>query len=219
MIYSDQKYLDIYYFSFLKNSKAFIALKNNIEISLSELADIKLGYSFREAVTSEENGDVNVISAKNISESTVELNSAIKIQNRKFKSDHFLSDRDIVINTRLNFKAGIYFWKNNDRTILSSPLIVIKIKDKNSLLAEYLNIHLNSSAIQQQLNVAADIGAVPFIGLSQVKNLNVVIPSIERQKKIIQFDKLFKKEQEISNKIMILKNKLYSKIIDDLTYG
>jgi len=189
-----------------------------MKINLSELADIKLGYSFREAIASEENGDIGVVTAKNINENAIELNSVTKIQNRQFKSDHFLSNGDIVINTRLNFKAGIYFCRNNNKTIVSSPLMVIKIKDKNSLLPEYLNIHLNSSAIQRQLNIMADTGVVPFIGLSQIKNLNIVIPSIERQRKIIQFDNLAKKEEEISNKIMILKNKIYSKVINDLIY-
>jgi hypothetical protein len=190
-----------------------------MKINLSELADIKLGYSFREAINSEENGDINVVTAKNINENAIELNSVTKIQNRQFKFEHFLQSGDIVINTRLNFKAGIYSCKSNNKTIVSSPLMVIKIKDKNTILQEYLNIHLNSSVIQRQLNIAAETGLVPFIGLSQIKNLNVVIPSIERQKKVIQFDNLAKKEIAINQKIIILKNKIYTKIIDDLIYG
>lgn len=192
---------------------------NNMKINLSELADIKLGYSFREAINSEENGDIKVVTAKNINENAIELNSITKIQNRQFKSDHFLNDGDIVMNTRLNFKAGIYSCKGNDKTIVSSPLMVIKIKDKNTFLPEYLNIHLNSSAIQRQLYIMADTGVVPFIGLSQIKNLNVVIPSIERQKKVIQFDNLVKKEEEISNKIMYLKKRIYQNVLNELVFN
>lgn len=188
-----------------------------MNIQLSELADIKLGYSFREAIASEENGDIGVVTAKNIDKESIELGGVVKIKDRQLKSKHFLQNGDIVINTRLNFKSGIYKDTYSIKTIVASPLIIIRVYS-SKISPEYLNIYLNLDIAQQNLKATADTGVIPFLSLGQIKGIDVFVPNIEKQRKVIEFDLLRKKEAAINQQVAHLKSQINKKVISSLIY-
>lgn len=191
-----------------------------MNLKLSEIANIKLGYSFRASVAEEKAGDIYIITAKNINDNgQIDLDFSLKLEDRGFKADHFLENEDVIINTRLNFKAGIYLSSSKMKAIAASPLIVIRVKDRKTILPEYLNIYLNSDKMQRELMSFSDTGIIPFINLSQIKDINIVSPEIEKQKQIIKFDKLSKVEKQINNKIILLKRKMYKKILSELIFN
>ena len=104
------------------------------------------------------------------------------------------------------------------KTIVASPLIIIRVYG-NKISPEYLNIYLNLDTTQQNLKATADTGVIPFLNLSQVKNIQVIVPNIDKQRKIIEFDLLRKKEAEISKKITNLKSQINKKVISSLIFS
>ena len=68
-------------------------------------------------------------------------------------------------------------------------------------MPEYLNWYHNLHAIITQLRVNAVGSAIPSITKAMIEEVEVPVPSIDKQKAIIELAALQKREQQIYNEI------------------
>ena len=183
---------------------------------LANIANFKLGHFFREAIKFDASGEVLIITPKVVEGDALNLNLAGKMKERNFKQNAFLESKDVIINTRLNFRAVLY--NGSQKSIATSPLVVIKVKNQEEVLPEYLSIFLNLKKTQNAILKVADVGAVRFVSLAELKNLEIFVPCLERQKKVVDFYSLATRQIEDYKKVLLLKEAIKNKVLNNFVY-
>ena len=132
---------------------------------------------------------------------------------------HLLKDGDLLFAAKgLNNFAVVY---NNGigKAVASSSFIVIKINEENKqtiqpdYLAWFLTHHKQIKLMhQQQLGTT-----IPSIGMKQLAELEINIPPIEVQKKIVAVHQLREKEKELTTRIEEWKDKQIQLLLSNAT--
>ena len=114
---------------------------------------------------------------------------------------HLLQEGDVLFAAKgtKNF-AAIYEFKNKP-AVASTSFFVIRPKDKK-VLSKYLAWFLNQTHTQRILKDKARGTAIPSITKNVLEDLEIPIPSIEKQKIIIELASLVMKEFELRNSIL-----------------
>ena len=121
------------------------------------------------------------------------------------------------MNTRLNFNSALC--KNIDTpSIAAAPLLIISVKDE-TILPEYLNIYINSVECQNYMKSVSCGGAVPFVSANEVCRIEIPMLNIEKQRSIIKFNSLYKKERYLLSEIVRLRAKMHKQIINNLIFN
>lgn len=163
---------------------------------LKEISKISLGYSFRVKIEHKNNGNMLVVSAKDIKDNFIISNSdhLTKISHPIYE-DRLVKKDDILLSNRGYFKAGVFSLEKN--TIAASSVYILRIK-KDVVLPEYLVIWINSKKGQNEINKNTTGTMIKTILKSELENIKIEIPIMEKQKKIIELNKI---KIELKNKL------------------
>ena len=110
---------------------------------------------------------------------------------------HILSPKDLLFAAKGSNNMCIITPETNKTCVASPSFIVIRIKNKEKILPEYIAWYLNSPIIQNLLSNYALGTAIKSITKNILEDLEIPIPSVERQKAYIALDQLQKREQNI----------------------
>lgn len=110
---------------------------------------------------------------------------------------HLLSSKDLLFAAKGSKNICVITPETNKTCVASPSFIVIRIKDKEKILPEYVAWYLNSLFIQKLLQNNALGSAIKSITKNVLEDLEIPIPSVERQKAYIALDQLQKQEQNI----------------------
>ena len=91
--------------------------------------------------------------------------------------------------------------------------VVIRLQDKESIKPEYLKWYLNLNRTQNILSRLARGSALPSLTRSHVNQLEVEIPSLQKQEFVVKIEELKKKEAGIVLQLHELKEKETEKLI------
>lgn len=129
---------------------------------------------------------------------------------------HFLQPGDVLVAAKGNDHFAVEYKGIIKPAVASSMFIVIKPKS-NSVLPSFITWFINQKKTQ---NVLADVSkgtALPSITNSDLGNIEIPVPTIEKQKLILQIYDLYLKENEILNQIHSLREQqIVQKIINAL---
>jgi restriction endonuclease S subunit len=173
---------------------------------LKGIADVIAGYSFRTALQGKENASCFALQAKNILDgSIIDEDNLEGIDFENYRSKAVIEKNDIVVSSRGSFRAGLV-GVSGKNIIASSSVYILRLKDKN-IMPEYLTIYLNSSDGQKQLTESSTGATIKSIKKNDLENIEIIMPNLEKQKKIIEVYHTNNKLQEaLIKKINLIKN-------------
>ena len=119
---------------------------------------------------------------------------------------HLLKDGDVLFAAKGTKNFAAVFENHNEPSVASTSFFVIRLTD-NKLLPQYLAWVLNSHSTQSLLKGQAIGTSIPSISKQVLENLEIVVPSIETQKAILQITKLRNKEKSLKQEIETLREK------------
>lgn len=137
-----------------------------------------------------------------------------------FESNEILNNKyltkkgDIII--RLSYPYTAITVSDNEEGILIPSLFAIVRLNDDNILPEYLSIFLNSEYMKK-LYVRSSIGSkIQIIKTSMLKDIDVKIHNLERQQKIVEFNKLALREIKLLEQLHIEKTKLHNVLINNV---
>lgn len=168
--------------------------------TLSELANVRSGIFAKPEST----GDAVYLQAKHFDEHgemASEPPADLKIAGPVRK--HLLLAGDILFAAKgsKNFAAVYHGYFP---AVASTTFFVLRLKDE-SVLSEYVSWLLNSAATQAVLKRQAIGSAMVSISKAVLENLELAVPSIEKQEQILAIAHLSKTEHELRLKIADLR--------------
>ena len=125
---------------------------------------------------------------------------------------HLLQPGDLLFAAKGNKNFAAVYEIHNQPCIASTSFFVIRLSD-SSVLPEYLAWFLNHSETQKILKAQALGSSMASISKPVLENLEILIPSLNDQERIVTISKLRMKQKELKTRIEILHEQLVQQLL------
>lgn len=182
-------------------------MQKQTQKQIKDIAEVILGYTFRSSLEKQIEGDVLVLQARNISEDIIITNGHLmRIELGNNRTNAFVKNNDVVLSSRGSFKSGAI--KTDSKNIVAASSVYILRLKTNEVLPEYMAIYLNSDFAQKQIKEKITGVVINALLRRNVEELEIIIPSLEAQQKVISiyynkllYQKLLIKKQLLNSQI------------------
>ena len=121
---------------------------------------------------------------------------------------------DILVRLR---EPNIAVFIDEDNINLLVPSLVATIRvDSDSVDCRFLTYYLNSTTAKRALNSSITVSAINMINTKELENLQIKLPSLEEQKKIVEFLDLTNKEIDLLEELKHQKEKYYQEVFNNI---
>ncbi len=171
------------------------------------------GYTFRDAIPETDDGNLYLLQAKKLSEHFfIKKELLPKIHMEKPNTEAYVWYNDVVLSSRGNIEASVI--KSGETNILASSSVFIFRPVDQEIISDYLAVYFNSSKGQHELQRFFSTGSIQAITKSDLKEVRVPIPTIKKQKRIVNIHRnIFEQKQLFDEKIGI-----YNTVLNSIIY-
>ena len=171
------------------------------ETKLECVTSIRSGYHFRSKIIHERQGAFQVIQMKNINQyNELDLRDVIRSNlENSFSSRNLLRSHDILFQSRGGNNNFVLVPDGVENAVADYSLTVISVKsDKLSEVDPgYLVWYFNHPHTQHQIDRYTEGSSIQRVSTRALKNLKIKLPSLAKQKRIAEVDRLSKREQQL----------------------
>ena len=194
-------------------------MKNKI-LKITQLTSIQTGYTFRSRLEAMENGSVSVIQMKDLlSNNTVDCGKCIKTDMKTVRDHHLAQKGDLIFRSRGLVTTSAILLTNPHKTIVSAPLLRIRITNTKIILPEYLNWYISQKDAQRYFTSRQEGSSINMISQKQLEELPVPIPSLAEQKQILEINELHNQEIDALNKLIKIKKIVVAQLLGEFAKG
>lgn len=169
-----------------------------MKIKIKKLATVQMGYSFRSRLEAAEGGSVSVIQMKDLlDDNTVDCDGLMKIDMEAVKEHHLARKGDLVFRSRGHIATSAVLLGDPDNAVVAAPLLRIRVTKPDKVLPEYLNWYISQRDAQVFLTSRAKGTVQKMISKLAIEDLEVALPSLEKQKNIVELATLSAREQTL----------------------
>ncbi|AWX98941.1 restriction endonuclease subunit S [Marinomonas primoryensis] len=182
-------------------------------VKLKNIASVQMGHSFRSRLEPDLNGNISVIQMKDLTEDN-RLNDQelVQIDMQDLKEHHRVENNDIAFRSRGQTNTAALIELSINSAVIAAPLLRIRVEN-DSVIPEYLCWFVNQPSSQSTLLSKATGTAVRIIGKPALEDLEIVLPSLKVQQKIITINRLSIDERKIMNTLAEKKGVLTEAIL------
>lgn len=170
-------------------------------LRLKDIASISSGVTFRSRTRPSGSGSLRVIQMKDLgADGTVHPETAMRIDHPGPRGDHLLKSGDIIFRSRGRTNTAALLREEPGNTILAAPLFRVR-PDCRRVLPEFLLWWMNQRSSQSYMSSRSKGTMLKMVSKPSLENLEVKLPSLERQKTITEYVRLSIKERNILDTI------------------
>jgi len=172
--------------------------------TLSDLAQVSAGYSFRGKIIDEVDGVAKAIQMRDVSKDrdvnwqTV-VNTNVPLRNLGGDSEAWLRDSDIIFTARGNNNYAFEITDCPSKIVLSPHLFKIRVKNPSIISPTFLAWQINQKPAQTYLSKNTEGSAIVGIRRTVLDNLSIFLPPIKEQHKIAKMIRCWEKERNTLN--------------------
>ncbi len=173
-----------------------------MKMKIKKLATVQMGYSFRSRLEASEGGGVAVIQMKDLlDDNTVSCDGLVRINMEAMKDHHLAQRGDLVFRSRGSLTTAAVLLEDPGKAVVAAPLLRIRVTKPDKVLPEYLNWYISQRDAQIFLTSRAKGTVQKMISKQAIEDLEVALPSLEKQKNIVELAMLAAREQSLLQKL------------------
>lgn len=182
---------------------------------LQTLADIRTGHTFRGKIEEDPLGNIPVLQIKDLKgRTTVTSEELPRIKWQSHKNVAPVHASDVVLPTRGEYyKAAIL--QGNKPVIATSQLFVLRLETKD-VMPKFLAWYLNQNAAQHYFLTHRSGTNIPMLNKQSLGALKIPIPPLETQEKIVAMHELWEQEKQLTEQLLINREKMLEGIFQHL---
>lgn len=119
---------------------------------------------------------------------------------------HKLQHGDVLFAAKGSKNFAALYEGQNPPAVASTSFFVIRLS-RSGIMPEFLTWYLNSPTVQSTLKAQARGTSIPSISKQVLESLEIPIPDLETQRKILHIEFLRDEESKIRNRIEALREK------------
>lgn len=172
-----------------------------MKIKIKELAEVQIGYQPRGKIEPDPNGTYRIIQVKDFDENN-ELSAAdiYPITPERESGRYKVSKGDILFLSRGRSNFSAILREPLDNVIAAGVFYVVRV-NKNKVLPEYLAWYINLSSAQAELKNKAQATNIPLIPKAAFEELEIDVPPVSVQEKIVRIAELQREERELIKRL------------------
>jgi restriction endonuclease S subunit len=177
-------------------------------MKLNKLATIHSGYHSRGKVEPRGDGSHFLLQARDVDGEnlTYRKDTLMRFNPDFSRTDGTLKKDDIVFMARGGRNYSVLLREIPDLTLAAACFFIVRISDEN-LLPAYLCWYLNQQPVERYMVRHSGRGVhMPVVRRSVLEKLDIPLPNMEIQRKIVELETLRKQEEELTN-LLIEKQK------------
>lgn len=164
--------------------------------TLGDVADVRMGYPFRSRLEHDQYGQVTVIQMRDIDDSGfLRLEDAVKVTLPDSQEHHQLQIGDLVFRSRGRSYTVAQVAEDIGAAVLAAPMLMIR--PRKMVLPAYLHWYINLPKTQTVLASMATGTAVQMISKDALMSLELPVPGIQKQGRIVDLATLAQREQAL----------------------
>ncbi len=186
--------------------------------ALKYIASIQTGLTFRTRLEHSPKGNVLVVQMKDFSaDNRIDCEKLTLIEIQNLKERQMVHINDLIFRSRGFRNSAALIDRELKDTTVAAPLLRVRVHD-TSVLPAYLCWFINSPLSQSFLQRHATGTAMRMVSKKALDALEVRIPSISTQQRIIELNRLADKEKNILESLSIKRKQLVeSKLMQAIT--
>ncbi|MCK5529023.1 MAG: restriction endonuclease subunit S [Kiritimatiellae bacterium] len=165
---------------------------------LADISTVRMGYTFRKRPEHQDDGDFLVIQPKDLSSDGMLMTE--KICRIRHATEKILKRGDVLLVNRGKFTSAVFDGSIKTPSIATSAFLIITPKDPEQVLPEYLALFFNSTEGQKKLKRLNETTTISFISRANVEKIEITIPTLAQQKKLVEFNRITQRYATLSNK-------------------
>jgi hypothetical protein len=190
-----------------------------MKVILKNIADVRAGYSFRTRLEAMETGSVAVIQMKDLtSANQVCCDELVKVDMETPKEHHLVRPGDLIFRSRGLTSNSALLVDDPGFAVLAAPLLRIRVTS-TTVLPEYLNWYISQLPAQSYLTSCSEGTALKMISKQSLEKLEVFVPSIARQRLVVEMASLAAEEQRLMKLLTEKRNHYISATLLNLAQG
>ncbi|WP_277051880.1 restriction endonuclease subunit S [Zestomonas thermotolerans] len=165
-----------------------------MKTTLATIAEVRMGYSFRSRLEADAQGDVAVIQMKDIDDANLlHPEGLVRVQMSDLKDRHLVQAGDLLFRSRGVTNSAALVGGGLGRAVLAAPMLLIRAQT-DVVEPAYLQWFINRPSTQATLAAQAAGTSVKMIGKGALEQLKVVLPPLEKQRRIVEVAQLASRE-------------------------
>ena len=170
-------------------------------IPLAQLAQVCVGYTYRGSLKQSVEGDLAVIQMKDVNpEALAKPERLARIHLPQLLPRYRLQRGDLIFRARgLCNQAWVF--DSEMPAICIAPLLFIHLHDTTQVLPAYLQWFINLGQTQARLASMARGVAIKMIGVQALSRLEIPVPQVASQQRIVELYQLLQQSQELEGKL------------------
>ena len=169
-----------------------------MKLKIKQLATVQMGYSFRSRLEASRGGEIAVIQMKDLlQDNTVGCKKLVKIEMETVKKHHLSQKGDLVFRSRGQITTAAILLEDPGKAVVAAPLLRIRITKPDKILPEYLNWYISQRNAQIFLASRAKGTVQKMISKQTVEDIEVYLPTLEKQQHIVDLANLSARERSI----------------------
>ena len=190
-----------------------------MKIKLKKIATVQTGYSFRSRLESKNTGAIAVIQMKDLSSTNrVCCDELVRLDMEIPKIHHLVKPGDLIFRSRGLTANSALLADGPGDAVLAAPLLRIRVTS-NRILPEYLNWFISQLSAQSYFASCAEGTSLKMISKQSLENLEVFVPTIARQRLIVEIATLAEEEQRVMKALAEKRSQYISTTLMHLAQG
>ena len=182
-----------------------------MKYKLKDIALVQMGLSFRSRIEPDADGNVAVIQMRDLTEDKLDYRTLTTFNINNINERHLVQCKDLIFRSRGKTTTATIIDRELGRAVVAAPLFVIRATSEK-VLPEYLYWFINLSSSQAFLHSRATGTAMIMIGKSALDALEIPLPNLETQARIVALADLLNQEQQLMRALAEQKEKLVKAI-------
>ncbi len=185
-----------------------------MKAKLKSIASVQMGHSFRTKLDPDQSGNVAIIQMKDLTEDNrLNHGELVVIDMKELKEKHRVEMKDIAFRSRGLTNTAALIDAELENAVIAAPLLRIRVENKREIDPAYLCWFINQPASQAALLRQSTGSGQRAIGKPALESLEILIPPMDVQIKIVKLERLAINEQRIMRELAEKKRQLMEGIL------
>ncbi len=186
-------------------SKSAFAMSKSCVVLLSDVAQLSVGYPFRNTCVPGESGTLACFLRDVDSDGSLNVGALRRVEDVKPNGSHLAVAGDIVFRSRGGSFVSALVPVLDEDLLVVAPMIRIRV-NRERVLPEYLVWYMNGANGAAFFKEFAKGSAMPLISKTVLEQMPIKLPSLQAQQNIVELVELGRREHEIMAEIVKQKN-------------
>lgn len=165
-------------------------------IKLTEIVEIKTGITFRNRLLDNLGGEIEVIQMKDVDENCGISGRLMRIPADLVKPRHLLQPGQIILLAKGKTTRACLIRETGRKQVISSAFFSIRVRSTEQVLPDYLQWYLNLPRAGEYFQAQASGTSMFSLPMSVLKNLEVPLPPLDVQQKVVEIFSLREQEKQ-----------------------